>query len=106
MIRSKLLLLFVDYFMIIFWLFDDYCDHLSLDYLRLFDHDFVSHANINMPSASPRSARSVFERELADPDVTQYLTVTGAQIPSRICYVCSFGQPNALMDTIVGSDLK
>ena len=64
-------------------------------------HDLVSHVIIKLPSASPRSARSVFPREVADPAVRQYLTVTGAQIRYLICDVCSFGQANALMDTVV-----
>ena len=74
--------------------------------LIITNHDLVSHASIKLPSASPRSARIVFQRVVADPAVTQYLTVTGAQIPYLICNVCSFGQPNALLDDIVSSDLK
>ena len=74
--------------------------------LIITNHDLVSHASIKLPSASPRSARSVFPREVADPAVRQYLTVTGAQIRYLICDVCSFGQPNALLDDIVSSDLK
>ena len=74
--------------------------------LIITNHNLVSHARINLPSASPRSTRSVFQREAAVPVVTQYLTVTCAQIPYFICEVCSLGQSNALMDAIVGSDLK
>ena len=53
-----------------------------------------------------RSASSFFLREVADPTVTQYLTVTGAQLTYPICYVFAFFYPCALSDVIVDSDLK
>ena len=74
--------------------------------LIITNHNLVSHARINLPSASPRSTRSVFQREAAVPVVTQYLTVTCAQLTYPICYVFTFLHPCALRDVIVDTDLK
>ena len=57
-------------------------------------------------SASPRSARSVFQQEVADPAVTQYLMVSGAQIPYLICYVCSTKRSHGSIKRFLGCHFR
>ena len=45
----------------------------------------LSLAGFDLPSALPRSARSVFLREVVDPAVMQYMMVTSAQLTYYIC---------------------
>ena len=53
----------------------------------------VFHDDFDPPSALPRSARRVFLREVLDPAITQYLTVSSTQLTNLVCYGVAFFLP-------------
>ena len=86
-----------------------YTEHFIKEYvteIRLLWNILTGTVGFDLPSALPHSASSVFLRVVADPAVTQYLTVTGAQLTYPICYVFAFFHPCALRDIIFDSHLK
>ena len=65
-----------------------------LQKLRInWNHPLVFHDDFDPPSALPRSACRVFLREVLDPAITQYLTVSSTQLTNLVCYGVAFFLP-------------
>jgi len=65
-----------------------------LQKLRInWNHPLVFHDDFDPPSALPRSARRVFLREVLDPAITQYLTVSSTQLTNLVCHGVAFFLP-------------
>ena len=69
------------------------------------NYSLLCRASIDTPMDLP-SARSIFFVEVADPAVTQYLTVTSTQVMHIFGDVFAFGSPYALRNVIFDANLK
>ena len=69
-------------------------------------NNLASYSGFDPPSTLPRSASTIFLREVVDPAITQNLTVSCTQITNLFCDGVVFSYPYALRDAIIDSNLK
>ena len=80
---------------------------ISQQNLRFIIHNNLpSDSGFDPPSTLPRSASSIFLREVVNPAITQNLTVSCTQITNLFCNGVAFIRPFALRNAIIDSYLK
>jgi hypothetical protein len=80
------------------------CEQQNLRFI--IHNNLASYSGFDPPSTLPRSASSIFLREVVDPAITQNLTVSCTQITNLFCDGVAFSYPYALRDAIIDSNLK
>jgi len=80
---------------------------ISQQNLRFIMHNNLhSDSGFDPPSTLPRSASSIFLREVVNPAITQNLTVSCTQLTNLFGDGVAFSHPYALRDAIIDSNLK
>jgi len=74
-------------------------------HILVVNYSLLCRARFDTPMDLP-TARSSFFVEVADPAVTQYLTVTSTQVMNILGDVFAFGSPYALRNVIFNANLK
>ena len=81
------------------------CEQQNLRFF-IIHNNLGSYSGFDPPSTLPRSASTIFLREVVDPAITQNLTVSCTQITNLFCDGVAFSYPYALRDAIIDSNLK